>query len=98
MWSKMDSELEDIARKCELKGHTTLPGCKDAPAVFSLQSIGYLLSDKKISINATLHFDVIVRQVMALSLERIICYDFNCFLHVEIFVEEHFFFSKKVTR
>jgi hypothetical protein len=28
------------------------------------------LSDKKISIIATLHFDVIVRRVMALSLER----------------------------
>jgi hypothetical protein len=28
------------------------------------------LSDKKISIIATLHFNVIVRQVMALSLER----------------------------
>ncbi len=43
---------------------------------------------------ATLHFDVIVRQVMALSLERIIWYDFNGFLHVEIFVEEPFFPAK----
>jgi hypothetical protein len=35
---------------------------------------------------------------MALSLERIIWYDFNGFLHVEIFVEEPFFFCQKVTR
>ncbi len=53
-------------------------------------------SDKNISINAMLHFDVIVRQVMVLSLERIIWYDFNCFLHVEIFVEEPFFSAKKL--
>ncbi len=33
---------------------------------------------------------------MALSLERTIWYDFNCFLHVEIFVEEPFFFAKKL--
>jgi hypothetical protein len=70
MWSKMDSELEDIARKCGLKGHTASPGCYEAPSNFSLQSIGNLLSDKKISIIAMLHFDVIVRRVMALSLER----------------------------
>jgi hypothetical protein len=38
-----------------------------------------------------LDFNVVVRQVMALSLERIIWYDFNGFLHVEIFVEEPFF-------
>ncbi len=38
-----------------------------------------------------LDFNVIVRQVMALSLERIIWYGFNGFLHVEIFVEEPFF-------
>jgi hypothetical protein len=37
---------------------------------------------------------VIVRQVMALSLERIIWYDFICFLHVEMFVEEPFFPAK----
>ncbi len=54
------------------------------------------MSDKNISINATLHFDVIVRQVMALSLERIIWYNFNCFLQVEIFVEEPFFHAKKL--
>jgi hypothetical protein len=64
--------------------------------VFSPQSIKYLSRDEKNSINATLHFDVIVRQVMALSLERIIWYDFNCFLHVEIFVEEPFFSAKKL--
>ncbi len=33
---------------------------------------------------------------MALSLERIIWYNFNCFLHVEIFVEEPFFPTKKL--
>jgi hypothetical protein len=70
MWSKTDSELKDIPRKCGLKGHTALPGCYEAPSNFSSQSIGYLLSDKKISIIATLHFGVIVRRVMALSLER----------------------------
>ncbi len=43
-----------------------------------------------------LHFDVIVRRVMALSLEKIIWYNFNCFLHVEIFVEEPFFPAKKL--
>jgi hypothetical protein len=42
----------------------------------------------------TLDFDVINRQVMALSLERIIWYDFNGFLHVEIFNEEPFFPTK----
>ena len=33
---------------------------------------------------------------MALSLERIIWYDFNGFLDVEIFVEEPFFPTKKL--
>jgi hypothetical protein len=33
---------------------------------------------------------------MALSLERFIWYDFNSFLHVEIFVEESFFPAKKL--
>jgi hypothetical protein len=33
---------------------------------------------------------------MALSLERIIWYNSNCFLHVEIFVEEPFFAAKKL--
>ncbi len=33
---------------------------------------------------------------MVLSLERIIWYDFNGFLHVEIFVEEPFFPAKKL--
>ncbi len=33
---------------------------------------------------------------MALSVERIIWYDFNGFLHVEIFVEEPFFPAKKL--
>jgi hypothetical protein len=50
------------------------------------------------SIIAMLHFDVIVRQVMALSLERIIWYDFTGFLHIEMFVEEPFFSRQKVTR
>jgi hypothetical protein len=70
MWSKTDSELEDIPRKSELKWNTTSSWCYEAPSNFSLQRAEYLLSDKKISIIATLHFDVIVRQVMALSLER----------------------------
>jgi hypothetical protein len=43
-----------------------------------------------------LHFDVIVRQVMALSLERIVWYNFNGFLHVDIIVEEPFFSTKKL--
>ncbi len=43
-----------------------------------------------------LYFDVIVRQVMALSLERIIWYNFNGFLHVDFFVEEPFFSAKKL--
>jgi hypothetical protein len=34
------------------------------------QSVRYLLSYKNISIIAMLYFDIIVRQVMALSLER----------------------------
>jgi hypothetical protein len=33
---------------------------------------------------------------MALSLERIIWYNFNGFLQVEIFNEEPFFFTKKL--
>ncbi len=63
-----------------------------------MQSVGYLSSKENISIIAMLDFDVIVRRVMALSLERIIWYNFNGFLHVEIFVEEPFFFRQKVTR
>ncbi len=63
-----------------------------------MQSVGYLLSKENISIIAMLDFDVIVRQVMALSLERIIWYDFNGFLHVEMFVEEPLFSCQKVTR
>jgi hypothetical protein len=55
-----------------------------------------LSSKENISIIAMLDFNVIVRQVMALSLERIIWYDFNGFLHVEIFVEEPFFPAKKL--
>ncbi len=55
-----------------------------------------MLSDKKISIIVTLRFDVIERQVMALSLERIIWYDFSGFLHIEIFVEEPVFLAKKL--
>ncbi len=98
MWSKTDSELEDIPRKSKLKWNTTLSGCYEAPSNFSSQRAGYLLSDKKISIIAMLHFDVIVGQVMALSLGRIIWYDFNGLLHVEIDVEEPFFFRQKVTR
>jgi hypothetical protein len=82
MWSKTDSELEDIPRKSsELKRNTALSGCYEAPSNFSSQRAGYMSSNKKISIIATLHFDVIVRQVMVLSLERIIWYDFNSFLH-----------------
>ncbi len=75
-----------------------MSGCYEAPSDFSLQSAGYFSSDKKISIIAMLHFDVIVRQVMALSLERIIWYSFNGFLHVEFFVEEPFLSHQKVTR
>ncbi len=33
---------------------------------------------------------------MVLSLERIIWYDFNSFLYIEIFVEEPFFLAKKL--
>jgi hypothetical protein len=66
----MDSELKDIPRKSKLKWNTASSGCYEALSSFSLQRAGYLSSDKKISIIATLHFDVIVRQVMALSLER----------------------------
>ncbi len=70
MWSKKDSELEDIPRKSKLKWNTASSGYNEAPSNFSSQRAVYLSSDKKISIIATLHFDVIVRQVMALSLER----------------------------
>jgi hypothetical protein len=70
MWSKMDSELEDIPRKSKLKWNTASSGCYEALSNLSLQGAGYLSSNKKISIIGMLHFDVIVRQVMALSLER----------------------------
>ncbi len=53
-------------------------------------------SKENISIIATHDFDVIVSQVMALSFERIIWFDFNSFLHIEIFVEELFFPAKKL--
>ncbi len=56
----------------------------------------YLSSDKNISIIAKLYFDVIVRQVMALSLGRIIWYNFNGFLHVDFFFQEPFFPAKKL--
>ncbi len=55
-----------------------------------------MLSNKNISIIAMLYFDVIVRQVIALSLERTIWYNFNSFLQVEIFVEEPFISAKKL--
>ncbi len=98
MWYKTGSELEDIPRKSKLKWNTALSGCYEALRNFSLQWAGYLSSDKKVSIIATLHFNVIVRRVMALSLERIIWYNFNGFLHVEIFVEEPVFSRQIVTR
>ncbi len=85
MWYKTDSKLEDIPRKSKLKWNTASSGCYEAPSNFSLQRARYLLSDRKISIIAMLHFNVIVRQVMVLSLERIIWYDFNGFLHVDFF-------------
>ena len=93
MWSNMDSELEDNTRKCGLKWHTALPGCQDAPAVFSPQSIGYLLSDKKISINVTLHFDVIVRQVMARGLSgtiQMVSYTYTILLCGTFFPRQNF--------
>ncbi len=97
MWSRTDSgELVDIPRKSKLKWNTTSSRCYEAPSNSSLQRAGYLSSDKKISIIATLHFDVTVKQVMALSLERIIWNNFNGFLHVETFVEEPCFFAKKL--
>jgi hypothetical protein len=55
-----------------------------------------LLRKDNIPIIAMLNFNVIVRQVMALSLERIIWYDFNGFSHVEIIVEEPFFLAEKL--
>ncbi len=70
MWSKTDSELEDIPRKSKLKWNTALSGCYEATSNFSSQRAGYLSSDKKICIIAMLHFDVIVGRVMAFSLER----------------------------
>ncbi len=94
MWSKMNSELENIPRKSELQWFTASSGCYEAPGNFSLQRSGYLSSDKKISIIVMLHFNVIVRQVMALSLERIIWY-VNDFLHIDFFVEEPAVFLPK---
>jgi hypothetical protein len=41
-----------------------------------------------------LHFNVIVRQVMTVSSERIFWYLFNGFLHVDNFVVELFFPAK----
>ncbi len=38
MWSKMDSELLEIARICKPKGNTPLSGCKEALTDFGLQS------------------------------------------------------------
>ncbi len=60
MWSKTDSELEDIPRKSELKWNTASSGCYEAPSNFSLKRAGYLSRDKKISIIEMLHFNVIV--------------------------------------
>jgi hypothetical protein len=54
----MDSELEDIARKCKLKWTTHLSGRFKAPSEFSLQSVRNFASVGKISIVRTLDVDI----------------------------------------
>jgi hypothetical protein len=60
MWSKMDSDLVDIARKSDLKWNTPSAGCYEAPSDFRLQSVGDFSSDGCILIVATLNYDVML--------------------------------------
>jgi hypothetical protein len=54
----MDSELEDIARKCKLKWTTRLSGCCEALSKFRLQSARNFKSNGKFSIVGTLDVDI----------------------------------------
>jgi len=56
MWSKMDSELDDIARIGDLKWNAPLSGCYEAPSNFRSPSVGEFLSDGNISIVPVLDF------------------------------------------
>ena len=58
MWFKRDSDLEDICRISELKGHTALSGCYEAPIDFSLLVAQNLSSNKNIAIVGMLNVDI----------------------------------------
>jgi hypothetical protein len=54
----MNSEFKNIARKCELKWTTHLPGCYKAPSKFRLQSVRNFASLGIISIVGMLNVDI----------------------------------------
>ncbi len=60
MWSKMDSDLVDIARKSDLKWKIPSSGCYKAPSDFRSESVGDFSSDGNIPIVATLNYDVML--------------------------------------
>jgi hypothetical protein len=60
MWSKMNSDLVDIARKSDLKWNTLLSGCYEAPSDFRLQSVGDFSSNVNILIVAMINYDVML--------------------------------------
>jgi hypothetical protein len=60
----MDTHLEDIARKCELKWTTHLLGCYEAPSKFSSQSIRNFASVGKFSIIEMLDVDIKVSRMV----------------------------------
>ncbi len=60
MWSKMDSDLVDIARKIDLKWNTPLSGCYKAPRDVRSQSVGDFSSNGNIPIVTMLNYDVML--------------------------------------
>jgi hypothetical protein len=67
MWSKMDSDLVDIARKSNLKWNTPLSGCYKAPSDFRLQSVGDFSSNGNIPIVVMLNYDVMLDRLLRAS-------------------------------
>jgi hypothetical protein len=64
MWSKMDSDLVDIAWKSNLKWNTPSSGCHKTPSDFRLQSVGDFSSDGNIPIVVMLNYDVMLLYLM----------------------------------
>jgi hypothetical protein len=58
IWSKTDSEIKDIARKCKLEWTTHSSGCYKASSKFSLQSVRKFARIGKIDIVGMLDVDI----------------------------------------